>query len=793
MRHVFALVALMAVTSCAAVPLPTIAPEPTPEIVTTIFPTDPPPPPTPVPDPIYVNLMWQLREPLYAIDSQTGLLTQPWLRTHITRYYHTRATTLQQFPNVKATFGISPLLMLQLDALNSGTRDAHWEMGARPAASLTETDKRFILKEFFVASNPQVIAQFPRYLELLQKRGGDADENIVTSLQTFSEQDLRDLQVWFNLAWFDANLLGQPPLKTLVDKGRDFTEADKQALFGTMSDVLRNLLPLYRAMQDSGQIELSTMPFADPVLPLIMDTDVQRNNDRNAVLPNPSFKYPRDATEHLMRAAQRFQRVFGAAPRGLWPAGGALAQPMFAPVADAGFGWLVSGEQTLARALGINTFARDGAGVPQQADDLYRPYATSDQRVHMFFADAQLSAVITSLDTTQSAEQAAQQIIARLQAIHAQLRASAMPGPHLITLALDSVRHWDAWPDGGHAFLTSLYQQLSAAIDRGEIVTVTPSDYLARFPDTKTLPQVRPSDFRAWIGGPEQNAAWQYLKRTRGFVEDFLSEKLPAPPEAVAAAYDWVLLAEGADWFTQIGAEAPDAAQRDGDYRELLGRAYDALGVPRPEFSQVPLNVAPVAAPSQVLQGVLSPTVTIDGVAEVGEWDRAGSVSAVGRFVTGLYYGISDKDLVVRVDGASDWASVTAPSQPVRVGVYMRVPSSVTRVQLSRLGPDETQRSALGMSATHLLEWTFDASGTGSTVLYTANKDGGWSAVTLTSTRAIASVATGTVLEMRVSHVALGSDKLRKGEAVLLGVIVVQGGRRLAQFPINSVAEMKWP
>ena len=44
----------------------------------------------------------------------------------------------------------------------------------------------------------------------------------------FTVEELRDLQVWFNLAWFDPEPWNATPLADLVARGRDFGEEDKR-------------------------------------------------------------------------------------------------------------------------------------------------------------------------------------------------------------------------------------------------------------------------------------------------------------------------------------------------------------------------------------------------------------------------------------------------------------------------------------------------------------------------------------------------------------------------------------
>ena len=56
----------------------------------------------------------------------------------------------------------------------------------------------------------------------------------------FSERDLRDLQVWFNLTWIHPLLFEQDAeLREFRDKGRDYTEDEKQWLLDKQLEILR--------------------------------------------------------------------------------------------------------------------------------------------------------------------------------------------------------------------------------------------------------------------------------------------------------------------------------------------------------------------------------------------------------------------------------------------------------------------------------------------------------------------------------------------------------------------------
>jgi len=171
-------------------------------------------------DVLYLNLTWHQHQPLYYKDDQ-GVYTRPWVRVHATKDYYDMAAMIKPYPNVRVTINLTPVLMKQLDDFTqNGAKDYYWVLAEKPAAELTDADKTFLLSRFFDANWDNIIYRFPRYKELLNKRGGTSAEAIASAVSQFSEQDFRDLQVWFNLAWIDPEFLAQSPLKELVEKER---------------------------------------------------------------------------------------------------------------------------------------------------------------------------------------------------------------------------------------------------------------------------------------------------------------------------------------------------------------------------------------------------------------------------------------------------------------------------------------------------------------------------------------------------------------------------------------------
>ena len=241
-------------------------------------------------------------------------------------------------------------------------------------SQLTFEDKDFILRRFFDANWDHIIRVHPGYKALLDKRGEGDDAAISAALQNFTEQDLRDLQVWFNLAWIDPDELAKEPLKSLVEKDSGFSEADKEILFNEIRRIMAEIIPVHKELQDSGQIEVITTPYAHPILPLIYDSNLASVGNPSAELPEGRIFYPQDAQAHLEKAVEIYTENFGQAPRGLWPGEGAVAQEIVPLVANAGFEWMATGEDVLAKSLDIDSFTRDSSETVLQADQLYRPY-----------------------------------------------------------------------------------------------------------------------------------------------------------------------------------------------------------------------------------------------------------------------------------------------------------------------------------------------------------------------------------------------------------------------------------
>jgi alpha-amylase/alpha-mannosidase (GH57 family) len=631
---------------------------------------------------IYVNLMWHQHQPRYPLD-ENGVVTRPWVRVHATKDYYDMAALVEEFPDLRVTFNLTPGLLLQLEELGNGTKDIYWATAEVPAAGLTDEHKKFLMERFF-DTNPQIIARFPRYQELADKR--TAAGGFSAPITTFDEAEYRDLQVLFNLAWTDPSFLAVAPLDALVARGRDFAETDKTTLFDEHLRIINEVIPIHQRLWEAGQIEVTTTPLAHPILPLIADTSLASVGDPAALLPADRFRQVKDADLQVQAGLEVAERLLGARPTGMWPGEGSVAELVMWLFSKNDVEWVATGEEVLANSIGIGSFNRNSTEVVEQADLLYRPRladVTNREPVAMFFRDGRISDLIGFEYSGTPANEAADDFIGRLEAIRAQL-ATIDPNPerpYLVSIILDGENAWEHYPNDGIDFLRALYGKLTGTAG---ITTITPGEYLERFPDPEVVSEVHPGawfqpNFATWIGEPEEATAWDYLFAVR---EDLAAAERSGDHDQATldAALQAMLFAEGSDWFWWYGADqdSGDDGYFDRAYRSLLRNVYLELGEQPPAFLDVPIIPQVPIAPDRT-SGELA-TIEIDGTFE-DLWANQGAAT-----IDGVEFGWAfDKDnLYLRGTGL-----------PAPISLYLGTPQGkkvATAIDGSVLGYGATVR-----------------------------------------------------------------------------------------------------
>lgn len=479
-----------------------------------------------------LSLLLHMHQPDYR-DPATGAPCMPWVRLHATRGYRDVPRVVAE-TGARVTVNLVPSLLDQWEHYALGGSDPHLDLARRRAQDLEPHEVHWMLSHFF-AGNEGVYTWFPAWGDLRARR--DAGER-------FSVAMLRDVQVWAQLSWFGFTALQNfPALGELRRKGRDFSEDDKRVVLDLQLMMIRELPSLYRTLP-----EVSASPAFHPILPLLVNTaHAQRCMPG---VPDPGFRWPDDASEHLHRARARVSAWAGRKIEGLWPSEGSVSPEVVELAAEAGFTWFATDQEVLERSV-------------KDAGNHLGPWQVG--RMRGLFRDRGLSDRIGFVYSSWRGEEAAADLIARLP-----------QGP--VLLALDGENPWEAYPDAGAGFLRALLTrartrtcaEMAADKPRGRVRTIHTGSWIG-------------GDFRIWIGHTEDRIAWEKLVRCR---EEWERRGRPE------AAREHLLAAEGSDWFWWYGEEfdTPFAGEFDRLFRAHLAAAWRAMGGPVPDDLAEPIK-----------------------------------------------------------------------------------------------------------------------------------------------------------------------------------------------------------
>ncbi len=614
--------------------------------------------------PLYISILWHMHQPYYK-DPGTGLYKLPWVRLHGTKDYLDMLEILVEFPDIKQTFNFTPSLLEQItDYAEDNARDKYLELSLKRAADLTMDEKVFLLENFFLANWDNMIRTFPRYYELLAKRGTHIVKSSLGRIaRYFSDGEYLDLQVLFNLCWIDPLFRERDPFLTmLVEKGRDYSEEDKQMLIATQVALLKKIIPRYRGMVMKGQIELSVSPFYHPILPLLCDTNSARIAMPEVNLPHKRFSHPEDAEKQIMMGIEYFEKLFGHRPAGMWPSEGSVSEEVVRLAARAGIQWVGTDEDILSASLGRRL--RDDSRNLIDPAVLYKPYLF--ENVSIIFRDHYLSDLIGFVYSGWDAKKAAGDLLNKF--VHAW---SSLPGnkPALLSVILDGENAWEYYKNDGGDFLRYLYEGLSKD-DRLKAVTV--SEYLNGHDKGEPLKSLHAgswiyANYGVWIGHEEDNRAWDYLSETREELE--LCRKTH-PEKDFSEAFKALFIAEGSDWNWWYGDDHETENQKDFDelFRSNLMKVYREMGKEIPEYLFIPvLREDRSVSPAVGIRGFIDPK--IDGtVTNYYEWYQAahmdirksgGSMHKAESILSNLYYGFNKDTFFLRLDPAVAFDTLT--------------------------------------------------------------------------------------------------------------------------------------
>src|SRR5438552_636801 len=118
-----------------------------------------------------VLLLLHQHQPFYK-DPLSNRYELPWVRLHATKDYYDMVAILEDFPKIRLNINLVPSLLQQLDDYGQGkAHEKQLALSRAAANALSFEDRLYILQNFFMANWETMIDPYPRYRELLDKRG----------------------------------------------------------------------------------------------------------------------------------------------------------------------------------------------------------------------------------------------------------------------------------------------------------------------------------------------------------------------------------------------------------------------------------------------------------------------------------------------------------------------------------------------------------------------------------------------------------------------------------------------
>lgn len=640
---------------------------------------------------IKLAFIWHHHQPFYK-DLLTNKYVLPWVRLHATKDYYDMVAILDEFPKIKLNFNLVPSLLVQLEDYARGqATDQFLELTMKPAKELTEEDRIFILHNFFMANWDNMIKPYPRYRELLEKRGRHTVLKELKRVQIyFREEDYRDLQVWFNLSWMDPYWKKNDPLvKELFTKAKKFTEEEKINLINKQKEICGRILEKYKEVRARGQIEITVSPFYHPILPLLCNQEIAAYSSPGVKLPKKKFHYPEDAHAQISKAVDHYEKIFGIKPPGLWPPEGSVSEDILPILISQGIRWFATDEEILFRSLKER---------PKTRLSLYSAYQIEKDSKYLdiVFRDHILSDLIGFVYHRWDYREAVKDFMRRLGTIDEQTR--HLPGDHLVTVILDGENCWEFYPNDGEQFLYELYGTISK---NPQIETVTISDYLQKNTQREKLHHLWPgswinANFNIWTGHAEDRLAWEYLTQTREALVNFSKEN---PQTDLTLPWELIHIAEGSDWFWWFGDEFVSLQEDlfDQLFRKHLMNIYESIGEKTPDWLHLAIKGREKRKP--LIEPVDLVTPTIDGkVTSYFEWRTAGFYQAghsggtmhqAESILHSFYYGFDWENFYLRLDTQIPLDQILSPETMGEEKLFFKVvflqPANLeARLNLSR-------------------------------------------------------------------------------------------------------------
>lgn len=550
--------------------------------------------------PVDLVFLWHMHQPDYR-DYASGDFVLPWTYLHAIKDYTDMAYHLERHPKVRAVVNFVPILLDQLDDYTDQfatgqLRDPLLRLLIHEnSGNLSEEHRQLAFDACFRSNHTKMISPYPAYKrlwDLFKLLQADSE----APLSYLSGQYVADLLTWYHLAWCGESVRREHALVArLMSKAESFSYEDRKQLFDLVGELIGGIIPRYRKLAESGQIEISATPHYHPLAPLLIDFASAKEAMPDAPLPQ-SPHYPKGKLRviaHIESAKKSHRARFGTEPQGMWPAEGSISTETLEVFASEGCRWVASGEGVL-----VNSLHNMEQPIPEHAQYMYRAYQLENgaDGLSCFFRDDRLSDLIGFEYSRWHGKEAARHFVDQIEAIALQAPGDETP---VVSVILDGENAWEYYPYNGFYFLDELYAELEA---HGQINTSTYSDYL-KLSTTKvgsarqhSLPDIVAGswvygDFSTWIGSKDKNHAWDLLCVAKQSFDMVMSSGRLSQAEQDAAEKQ-LSSCESSDWFWWFGDYNPShsVASFDRLFRHNLTELYHLLKLPPPLNLSEPIS-----------------------------------------------------------------------------------------------------------------------------------------------------------------------------------------------------------
>ncbi len=459
---------------------------------------------------VKVAIVLHMHQPFYE-NPMTGEIELPWVRLHAVKDYWRIIDHFARF-GVKVNVTLTPSLAVQIYDY-SFDRDSWWKLTLKDPDKLTPAERGFILNVLTKMVPKWAAQKFSRLRSVLES-------------DVVEDDDVRDVQFLFNLAWFyPGEIEADPTLKNLMDRGRAYTSEDFEVIRKATAKYMKRVLEFYK----EDVVECVGVPYAHPILPLLIDLSEAKISDPTNSVNLPEFKRLRDAEKHIDKAFEIYADL-GLEVKGFWSPECAVSNDSLRLLAGKGIEYTITDESLLYKTWYGSPQA------PAKAVNLtHRPYKHSSG-ITLFFRNKVISDTWSFVYSQLSGKDAASDFFRKLE----EQLMFAEGEEILVVVALDGENCWEHFEDEGREFLDEMLGILASS---KEFVSV----WLSEVKDfnIEQLPRIEPgswvwANFNVWAGHTEDALAWRYLAKVRDMVTE--------PNE-------YILRAEASDWFWWYGED----------------------------------------------------------------------------------------------------------------------------------------------------------------------------------------------------------------------------------------------